>query len=160
MLSDIIFLLLIIAVFFILYGLYEYIDAGSIYNTFTVKNNILGYGKAEGIYLIATKNYYLVAGHKVRSKKKAIKEFFELINKNELLPAGMYFKLIKIAKGVTTEKEEEAGGIDFAESLIKHAQKEREKELEVRKAENIIKKESAEFTVRPLEQKKSVKVRR
>ena len=163
MANAILFLLLISGVVLILYGLREYVDAGSIYNTFAVKNNIIGYGKAEGLYLIATENYYLVAGRKVRSKKKAIKEFFELINKNELLPPDVYFKVIR-AKGVTADKEDEQG-LDFAESLIKHAQKEREErekeELEktmyIRKPENIIKPES-EF-IRHAEQK-SVKVRR
>ena len=141
MANAILFLLLISGVVLILYGLREYIDAGNIYNTFAVKNNIIGYGKAEGLYLIATENYYLVAGHKVRSKKKAIKEFFELINKNELLPPDMYFKVIR-AKGTTLNKEIEQEGRDFAESLIKRAQKEREKELEkeleIRNNENII----------------------
>ena len=141
MANAILFLLLISGVVLILYGLREYIDAGNIYNTFAVKNNIIGYGKAEGLYLIATENYYLVAGHKVRSKKKAIKEFFELINKNELLPPDMYFKVIR-AKGTTLNKEIEQEGRDFAESLIKRAQKEREKELEkeleIKNNENII----------------------
>ena len=163
MANAILFLLLISGVVLILYGLREYVDAGNIYNTFAVKNNLIGYGKAEGLYLIATENYYLVAGRKVRSKKKAIKEFFELINKNELLPPDVYFKVIR-AKGVTADKEDEQG-LDFAESLIKHAQKEREEremeELEktmyIRKPENIIKPES-EF-IRHAEQK-SVKVRR
>ena len=159
MANAILFLLLITGIFLIFYGLYEYVDAGNIYNTFAVKNNIIGYGKAEGLYLIATENYYLVAGHKVRSKKKAIKEFFELINKNELLPPDMYFKVIR-AKGTTINKEIEQEGRDFAESLIKRAQKEREKELEkeleIRNNENII--NNREF-IRQTEQK-SVKVRR
>ena len=111
------------------YGIYQYVDAGNIYNTFAIKNNIIGYGKAEGLYLIATENYYLVAGHKVRSKKKAIKEFFELINKNELLPADMYFKVIR-AKGTTLNKDTEVEGADFAESLLKHTKQQREKALE------------------------------
>ena len=129
MANVILFLLLISGVVLILYGLREYIDAGNIYNTFAVKNNIIGYGKAEGLYLIATENYYLVAGHKVRSKKKAIKEFFELINKNELLPPDMYFKVIR-AKGTTLNKDAEVEGADFAESLLKHTKYQREKALE------------------------------
>ncbi len=165
MTNAILFLLLILGIFLIIYGLYEYVDAGNIYNTFAVKNNIIGYGKAEGLYLIATENYYLVAGRKVRSRKKAIKEFFELVNRNELLPPDMYFKVIRV-KGVTVEKEEEQG-LDFAESLIKHAQKEREqrereeleKALEIRKTENIITKEPEQEFIRHAEQK-SVKVRR
>ena len=159
MVNAILFLLLISGVVLILYGLREYVDAGNIYNTFAVKNNIIGYGKAEGLYLIATENYYLVAGRKVRSKKKAIKEFFELINKNELLPPDMYFKVIR-AKGTTLNKEIEQEGRDFAESLIKRAQKEREKELEkeleIRNNENII--NNQEFI--QTEQKKSIKVKR
>ena len=159
MANVILFLLLISGVVLILYGLREYIDAGNIYNTFAVKNNIIGYGKAEGLYLIATENYYLVAGHKVRSKKKAIKEFFELINKNELLPPDMYFKVIR-AKGTTLNKEIEQEGRDFAESLIKRAQKEREKELEkeleIRNNENII--NNQEFISKT--EQRTVKVKR
>ena len=158
MANVILFLLLISGVVLILYGLREYIDAGNIYNTFAVKNNIIGYGKAEGLYLIATENYYLVAGRKVRSKKKAIKEFFELINKNELLPPDMYFKVIR-AKGTTLNKEIEQEGRDFAESLIKHAQKEREKELEkeleIKNNENIINNQKFIQT-----EQKTVKVKR
>ena len=163
MTNVILFLLLISGISLVLYGIYEYVDAGNIYNTFAVKNNIIGYGKAEGLYLIATENYYLVAGRKVRSKKKAIKEFFELVNKNELLPPDMYFKVLR-AKGVTVEKEEEDLRIDFAESLIKHAQKEREKELEkaleIRKPENIIAKKPEQEFIRQVEQKKPIKARR
>ena len=158
MANVILFLLLISGVVLILYGLREYIDAGNIYNTFAIKNNIIGYGKAEGLYLIATENYYLVAGHKVRSKKKAIKEFFELINKNELLPPDMYFKVIR-AKGTTLNKEIEQEGRDFAESLIKRAQKEREKELEkeleIKNNENIINNQKFIQT-----EQKTVKVKR
>ena len=159
MANVILFLLLISGVILILYGLREYVDAGNIYNTFEVKNNIIGYGKAEGLYLIATENYYLVAGRKVRSKKKAIKEFFELINKNELLPPDMYFKVIR-AKGTTLNKEIEQEGRDFAESLIKRAQKEREKELEkeleIRNNENII--NNQEFISKT--EQRTVKVKR
>jgi hypothetical protein len=159
MANVILFLLLISGVVLILYGLREYVDAGNIYNTFAVKNNIIGYGKAEGLYLIATENYYLVAGRKVRSKKKAIKEFFELINKNELLPPDMYFKVIR-AKGTTLNKEIEQEGRDFAESLIKRAQKEREKELEkeleIRNNENII--NNQEFISKT--EQRTVKVKR
>ena len=158
MANVILFLLLISGVILILYGLREYVDAGNIYNTFEVKNNIIGYGKAEGLYLIATENYYLVAGRKVRSKKKAIKEFFELINKNELLPPDMYFKVIR-AKGTTLNKEIEQEGRDFAESLIKRAQKEREKELEkeleIKNNENIINNQKFIQT-----EQKTVKVKR
>ena len=159
MANVILFLLLISGVVLILYGLREYVDAGNIYNTFAVKNNIIGYGKAEGLYLIATENYYLIAGRKVRSKKKAIKEFFELINKNELLPPDMYFKVIR-AKGTTLNKEIEQEGRDFAESLIKRAQKEREKELEkeleIRNNENII--NNQEFISKT--EQRTVKVKR
>jgi hypothetical protein len=159
MANIILFLLLISGVVLILYGLREYVDAGNIYNTFAIKNNIIGYGKAEGLYLIATENYYLVAGRKVRSKKKAIKEFFELINKNELLPPDMYFKIIR-AKGTTLNKEIEQEGRDFAESLIKRAQKEREKELEkeleIRNNENII--NNQEFISKT--EQRTVKVKR
>jgi hypothetical protein len=160
MTNFILFLLLIAGVALIVYGLYEYVDAGSIYNTFAVKNNIIGYGKAEGLYLIATENYYLVAGRKVKNKRKAIKEFFELINRNKLLPPDMYFKVIR-AKGVTLKEEPEEGR-DFAESLIKYRQKQKEKEErameELEKALEI-KKEPEQF-ITQVEQKKSFKVKR
>ena len=163
MTNFILFLLLIAGAALIIYGLYEYIDAGNIYNTFAVKNNILGYGKAEGLYLIVMENYYLVAGRKVRSKKKAIKEFFELINKNELLPPEMYFKVIR-AKGVTIKEEPEEGR-DFAESLIKYRQKQKEREQEMERelerALEIRNDREHEITVKEgLEQKKTFKIKR
>ena len=72
----------------------------------------------------------------------------------------MYFKVIR-AKGTTLNKEIEQEGRDFAESLIKHAQKEREKELEkALEFRNDIKNEPAQKFIKPLEQKKSVKLRK
>ena len=58
--------------------------------------NILGYGKAEGLYLIKVGRYYLVAGMRVRGKQKAIKKFIKLIEKNGLVPPKSYFKMVKV----------------------------------------------------------------
>ena len=37
-------------------------------------------------------NYYVMAGMKVKSKRKAVKEFMKLVEENGFLPPGMYFK--------------------------------------------------------------------
>lgn len=58
-------------------------------------DNVIGVGKASGVYLIKVKNYYIVAGIKVKSKRKAVKEFLYLINKNGYIPPDMFFKNIK-----------------------------------------------------------------
>lgn len=58
--------------------------------------NILGFGKAEGLYLIKVGKYYLVAGMKIKSKHKAIKKFIALIEKNGFVPPKSYFKMVKI----------------------------------------------------------------
>jgi len=58
--------------------------------------NILGFGKAEGVYLVKVGSYYLVAGTKLKDKKKAIKKFIEIVEKNGYVPAKTYFKMVKI----------------------------------------------------------------
>lgn len=57
-----------------------------------LNSNIIGFGKAKGLYIIKMENYYVVAGMRVKSKRKAIKEFMKLVEENGLLPPGMYFK--------------------------------------------------------------------
>ena len=58
--------------------------------------NILGFGKAEGLYLVKVGKYYLVAGMKIKSKHKAIKKFIALVEKNGFVPPKSYFKMIKV----------------------------------------------------------------
>ena len=60
-----------------------------------LNSNIIGFGKARGLYIIKMDNYYVVAGIKVKSKRKAVKEFMKLVEENGLLPPGMYFKTFK-----------------------------------------------------------------
>jgi hypothetical protein len=61
-----------------------------------LNSNIIGYGKAKGLYIIKMENYYVVAGLKVKSRRKAVKEFMHLVEENGFLPPGMYFKTFKI----------------------------------------------------------------
>lgn len=58
--------------------------------------NILGFGKAEGLYLIKVGKYYLVAGMRIKSKHKAVKKFIALIEKNGFMPPDSYFKMVKV----------------------------------------------------------------
>lgn len=58
--------------------------------------NILGFGKAEGLYLVKVGKYYLVAGIKIKSKHKAIKKFIALVEKNGFVPPKSYFKMVKV----------------------------------------------------------------
>ena len=58
--------------------------------------NILGFGKAEGLYLVKVGKYYLVAGMKIKSKRKAIKKFIALVEKNGFVPPKSYFKMVKV----------------------------------------------------------------
>lgn len=58
--------------------------------------NILGFGKAEGLYLVKVGKYYLVAGMKIKSKHKAIKKFIALVEKNGFVPPKSYFKMVKV----------------------------------------------------------------
>lgn len=60
-----------------------------------LNSNIIGFGKAKGLYIIKMENYYVVAGIKVKSKRKAVREFMKLVEENGLLPPGMYFKTFK-----------------------------------------------------------------
>ncbi len=61
-----------------------------------LNSNIIGYGKAKGLYIINMENYYVVAGVKVKSKRKAVREFMKLVEENGFLPPGMYFKTFKV----------------------------------------------------------------
>ena len=58
--------------------------------------NILGFGKAEGLYLIKVGKYYLVAGMRIKSKHKAIKKFIDLVERNGFVPPKSYFKMVKV----------------------------------------------------------------
>ena len=58
--------------------------------------NILGFGKAEGLYLIKVGKYYLVAGIRIKGKHKAIKKFIDLVEKNGFVPPKSYFKIVKV----------------------------------------------------------------
>lgn len=58
--------------------------------------NLVGFGKAGGVYMIKAGGVYIVAGIKIRSKKKAIKEFTRIIEDNDFLPPDTYFKMIKM----------------------------------------------------------------
>lgn len=57
-----------------------------------LNSNIIGFGKAKGLYIIKMENYYVVAGMRVKSKRKAVKEFMKLVEENGFMPPGMYFK--------------------------------------------------------------------
>ena len=71
----------------------NYIEIGNISKTFDVKSDILGFGKAEGLYLILLDNHYIVAGRNIKNKYKAIKEFIKLCNINDIEPEN--FKILK-----------------------------------------------------------------
>lgn len=58
--------------------------------------NILGFGKAQGLYLVKVGKYYLVAGMKIKSKHKAIKKFIDLVERNGFVPPKSYFKMVKV----------------------------------------------------------------
>ncbi len=74
-----------------------FIDWGNAKSEFDLDDtdNIIGIGKASGVYLIKVKDHYIVAGLKVKSKRKAVKEFLYLINDNGYIPPDMFFKSIK-----------------------------------------------------------------
>ena len=57
-----------------------------------LNSNVIGFGKAKGLYIIKMENYYVVAGMRVKSKRKAVKEFMKLVEDNGFMPPGMYFK--------------------------------------------------------------------
>jgi prepilin-type N-terminal cleavage/methylation domain-containing protein len=65
-------------------------------DNFSDEVNILGFGKAEGVYLIKVGNYYLVAGIKIKSKKAAVAKFIKLIENNGYIPPKSYFKMIRV----------------------------------------------------------------
>ena len=68
-----------------------FIDWGN-KDDFELNSKIIGFGKAKGLYIIKMENYYVVAGMRVKAKRKAIKEFMHLVDDNGFLPPGMYFK--------------------------------------------------------------------
>ncbi len=74
-----------------------FIDWGNSKSEFDLDDtdNIVGIGKASGVYLIKIKDYYIVAGMKVKSKRKAVKEFLYLVKNNGYIPPDMFFKGIK-----------------------------------------------------------------
>ena len=91
-----------------------------------LNSNIIGYGKAKGLYIMNFENYYIVAGMKVKSKRKAVKEFMKLVEENGFLPPGMYFKTFKIiektepaARTVKLENMERAKITKKEELLVK-----------------------------------------
>ena len=79
-------LILIVAVYFIDWGTTDELE---------LEENIIGVGKANGVYIIKGENYYVVAGTSIKSKRKAVREFLKLVERNKLLPPGMYFKMSK-----------------------------------------------------------------
>lgn len=102
--SNLLYIILAVIVLFIIFifRVYKYNDLDIDIDDGV---NLLGFGKAEGVYLIKMGSYYLVAGMKVKSKKKAVFKFIELVEKNNYVPPRSYFKMIKIKninnKGLT-----------------------------------------------------------
>ena len=84
-------LLLILAVIILIF----FLDWGH-KDELELNSNIIGYGKAKGLYIIKMESYYVVAGMRVKSKRKAVKEFLKIVENNGFLPPGMYFKTFKI----------------------------------------------------------------
>lgn len=116
-LFDLLFFVLPPSVFVYLLKKLDLIDAGNVYKNFKIENNVLGFGKAEGLYLVIVDNYYLVAGRKISSKTAAIKEFIELANKN-----GLTNKDFKILKNTNKNKEtnlEDMNKVELTEALQK-----------------------------------------
>jgi len=89
------FFIIVVSIFFVIVALriYRYEDQN---DDLDDSVNILGFGKAEGVYLVKVGSYYLVAGIKLKSKKKAIKKFIEIVEKNGYVPPKTYFKMVKI----------------------------------------------------------------
>ncbi len=94
-LNNQLFFILVIALIFIVLALriYRYSSANLDLDDET---NILGFGKAEGVYLVKIGNYYLVAGMKLKNKKEAVKKFIDLVEKNGYVPPKSYFKMVKV----------------------------------------------------------------
>ena len=87
--TDMLYILIVAAVAVILLAFF--VDWGH-KDELELNSNIIGFGKAKGLYIIKMENYYVVAGMRVKSKRKAVKEFMKLVEENGLLPPGMYFK--------------------------------------------------------------------
>ena len=103
-LLDMLFFILPPSAFVYLLKKFDMLDFGNVYNDFKVENNIIGYGKAEGLYLVISNNYYIVAGRNIKNKSKAIKEFIELCNKNEL--TNKDFKILRNTNTKETKLED------------------------------------------------------
>ena len=103
-LLDMLFFILPPSAFVYLLKKFDMLDFGNVYKDFKVENNIIGYGKAEGLYLVISNNYYIVAGRNIKNKSKAIKEFIELCNKNEL--TNKDFKILRNTNTKETKLED------------------------------------------------------
>ena len=115
-LLDILFYVFPPSMFIYLLKKFDLINAGNIYKDFKITNNVIGYGKAEGLYLVISNNYYIVAGKQISSKTAAIKEFIELCNKNEL--TNKDFKILRNTFK-TKENIEDMDKIEITEALEK-----------------------------------------
>lgn len=113
---DLLFFVFPPSIFIFLLKKLDLIGGGNIYKKFKIENNVLGYGKAEGLYLVISNNYYVVAGKKISSKTKAITEFIELCNSNELTTKD--FKILK-NNAKTKENIEDIDKIELTEALEK-----------------------------------------
>ena len=115
-LLDMLFFILPPSAFVYLLKKFDMLDFGNVYKDFKVENNIIGYGKAEGLYLVISGNHYIVAGKQISSKTAAIKEFIELANKNELT-----VKDFKILRNTNTKetKLEDIDKTELTEALQK-----------------------------------------
>jgi hypothetical protein len=139
-LLDMLFFILPPSAFVYLLKKFDMLDFGNVYKDFKVENNIIGYGKAEGLYLVISGNHYIVAGKQISSKTAAIKEFIELANKNELT-----VKDFKILRNTNT-KETKLEDIDKTELT---------EALEKVKSNEIISKEAIEKAILTEKNKKN-----
>ena len=137
---DMLFFILPPSAFVYLLKKFDMLDFGNVYKDFKVENNIIGYGKAEGLYLVISGNHYIVAGKQISSKTAAIKEFIELANKNELT-----VKDFKILRNTNT-KETKLEDIDKTELT---------EALEKVKSNEIISKEAIEKAILTEKNKKN-----
>ncbi|MHB8231502.1 MAG: hypothetical protein ACYDDB_01195 [bacterium] len=58
--------------------------------------NIMGFGKANGVYLVKAGKYYIVAGKKIKTKKTALKRFIDIVEANGYVPPNSFFKMVRI----------------------------------------------------------------
>jgi hypothetical protein len=92
----------------------NYIEIGNISKTFDVKSDIIGFGKAQGLYLILSGNHYLVAGKEIKNKYKAIREFIEICNQNDIEPEN--FKILRRNNNNNFSNDDK---VDIAEAIQK-----------------------------------------